>query len=141
MYPQYSATTTASVFDAVADRVKTMRNVPEIRWVKHFHDHAGYIEALKRSVLDHWSQFGALGTGDKLVISFHGVPKRTLELGDPYHCECQKTGRLLAECPRARRRRIRGHLSVALRPRRVVAAVHRADAAQSCCRWLLRGST
>src|SRR5918993_259176 len=96
MYPQYSATTTASVFDAIADQVKKLRNVPEIRWVKHFHDHASYIEALKRSVLDHWSRFGALGTGDKLVISFHGVPKRTLELGDPYHCECQKTARLLA---------------------------------------------
>ena len=96
MYPQYSATTTASVFDAVADHVKSIRNVPEMRWVKHFHDHAGYIEALKRSVLDHWAKFGALGRGEKLVISFHGVPKRTLELGDPYHCECQKTGRLLA---------------------------------------------
>ena len=97
MYPQYSATTTASVFDAVADHVKTIRNVPEMRWVKHFHDHAGYIEALRRSVLDHWTRFGALGKGGKLVISFHGVPKRTLDLGDPYHCECQKTGRLLAE--------------------------------------------
>ncbi|HVE89565.1 MAG TPA: ferrochelatase [Burkholderiaceae bacterium] len=96
MYPQYSATTTASVFDAVANHVKSIRNVPEMRWVKHFHDHSGYIEALKRSVLDHWAKFGALGQGDKLVISFHGVPKRTLELGDPYHCECQKTGRLLA---------------------------------------------
>ncbi len=63
MYPQYSATTTASVFDAVADQVKTLRNVPEIRWVKHFHDHPGYIEALKRSVLDHWARFGALGRG------------------------------------------------------------------------------
>ena len=96
MYPQYSATTTASVFDAIADQVRTLRNVPEIRWVKHFHDHASYIEALKRSVLDHWRRVGALGAGDKLVISFHGVPKRTLELGDPYHCECQKTARLLA---------------------------------------------
>ena len=96
MYPQYSATTTASVFDAVADQVKTLRNVPEIRWVKHFHDHPGYIEALKRSVLDHWARFGVPGAGGKLVISFHGVPKRTLDLGDPYHCECQKTGRLLA---------------------------------------------
>ena len=97
MYPQYSATTTATVFDAVADELKTMRNVPEIRWVKNFHDLAGYIAALKKSVLDHWSQFGRLAKGDKLVISFHGVPKRTLWMGDPYHCECQKTGRLLAE--------------------------------------------
>ena len=97
MYPQYSATTTASVFDAVADQVKTFRNVPEIRCVKHFHDDPGYIEALKRSVLDHWTRFGALESGAKLVISFHGVPKRTLDLGDPYHCECQKTARLLAD--------------------------------------------
>jgi len=97
MYPQYSATTTASVFDAVADHLKANRNVPEMRWVKHFHDHAGYIDALKRSVIDHWARFGSLAKGDKLVISFHGVPQRTLELGDPYHCECQKTGRLLAE--------------------------------------------
>jgi ferrochelatase len=97
MYPQYSATTTASVFDAIAGHLKTIRNVPELRWVKHFHDHAGYIEALRRSVLDHWTRVGPLGKADKLVISFHGVPKRMLELGDPYHCECQKTARLLAE--------------------------------------------
>ncbi len=97
MYPQYSATTTASVFDAVTDQLKAIRNVPEMRWVRHFHDHAGYIGALKRSVLDHWNRFGRIEKGDRLVISFHGVPRRTLELGDPYHCECQKTGRLLAE--------------------------------------------
>ena len=97
MYPQYSATTTASVFDAVADHLRTIRNVPELRWVRHFHDHAGYIDALKRSVLGHWTRSGPLAKGDKLVISFHGVPKRTLQMGDPYHCECQKTGRLLVE--------------------------------------------
>ena len=97
MYPQYSATTTASVFDAVADQLRTSRNMPEMRWVRHFHDHAGYIDALKQSVLDHWTRSGRLEKGDRLVISFHGVPKRTLDLGDPYHCECQKTGRLLAE--------------------------------------------
>jgi len=97
MYPQYSATTTASVFDAVGDHLRSIRNVPELRWVRHFHDHAGYIGALKRSVLDHWTRFGRLEKADRLVISFHGVPKRTLDLGDPYHCECQKTGRLLAE--------------------------------------------
>lgn len=97
MYPQYSATTTASVFDAVGDHLKTIRNVPELRWVKNFHDHAGYISALKRSVLAHWARIGPLARGDRLVISFHGVPKQTLERGDPYHCECQKTGRLLAE--------------------------------------------
>ncbi|MEP6607710.1 MAG: ferrochelatase [Burkholderiaceae bacterium] len=97
MYPQYSATTTAAAFDVVADQLSTLRNVPEMRWIRDFHDHPGYIAALKRSVLDHWNKFGRIEKGDKLVISFHGVPKRTLMRGDPYHCECQKTGRLLAE--------------------------------------------
>ncbi len=97
MYPQYSASTTASVFDAVSDELKTLRNVPELRWVRHFHDHPAYISALKRSVLDHWDRVGPLAKGERLVISFHGVPRRTLLLGDPYHCQCQKTGRLLAE--------------------------------------------
>jgi ferrochelatase len=98
MYPQYSATTTASVLDAVFDVLGRTRNVPEVRWVKHFHDHPGYIAALRQSVLDHWQRHGrAQDSGGKLVMSFHGVPKRTLLLGDPYHCECQKTGRLLAE--------------------------------------------
>jgi len=97
LYPQYSATTTASVFDAIAQQLQVLRNVPEVRCVKHFHDHPSYVEALKLSVLAHWSKVGRLAAGDKLVISFHGVPRRTLMLGDPYHCECQKTGRLLAE--------------------------------------------
>ncbi len=98
MYPQYSATTTASVLDAVFDVLGRTRNVPEVRWVKHFHDQPGYIAALRQSVLDHWQRHGrAQDRGGKLVMSFHGVPKRTLRLGDPYHCECQKTGRLLAE--------------------------------------------
>jgi ferrochelatase len=98
MYPQYSGTTTASVLDAVFDFLRRTRNVPEVRWVKHFHDDPGYIEALKQSVLAHWKAHGcAVDEGGKLVMSFHGVPRRTLERGDPYHCECQKTGRLLAE--------------------------------------------
>jgi len=98
MYPQYSATTTASALDAVFAEFAKTRNVPEVRWVKHFHDDPGYIDALKQSVLAHWKANGrAQDAGGKLVMSFHGVPKRTLLLGDPYHCECQKTGRLLAE--------------------------------------------
>ncbi len=92
-YPQYSATTTASAFDAVFQHYATVRNVPELRLVKHYHDHPGYIHALRQSVLAHWEKNGR---GEKLVMSFHGVPKRTLQLGDPYHCECQKTARLLA---------------------------------------------
>jgi protoporphyrin/coproporphyrin ferrochelatase len=98
LYPQYSATTTASVFDAVFAQLRNRRNIPELRLVRNFHDHSGYIAALKERVLAHWQKFGRPTAGKgQLVMSFHGVPKRTLLLGDPYHCECQKTGRLLAE--------------------------------------------
>lgn len=93
-YPQYSATTTASIWDEVFSHYQKVRNVPELRLVKHYHDHDAYIEALKESVLAHWETHGQ---PQKLVMSFHGVPKRTLKMGDPYHCECQKTGRLLAQ--------------------------------------------
>ena len=94
LYPQYAASTTASVGDDVAEWMKTVRNVPELRFVKHYHDDPGYIDALAKRVNDHWMMHGR---PDKLVLSFHGVPRRTLELGDPYHCECLKTGRLLNE--------------------------------------------
>ncbi len=93
-YPQYSGTTTASVFDAVYGWASKVRLVPELRFVNRYHDQAGYIEALKQRVQHHWL---AHGWPDKLLMSFHGVPQRTLEMGDPYHCECHKTGRLLAE--------------------------------------------
>ncbi len=93
-YPQYAAATTGSIFDVVFDYYKKVRNIPELRLVKHYHDHPGYIAALKNSVLKHWEQHQR---GGHLVISFHGVPKRTLMLGDPYHCECHKTARLLAQ--------------------------------------------
>ena len=92
-YPQYSGTTTGSIWDAVFAHYKDIRNVPELRLVKHYHDHDGYIDALHDTVLAHWETHGR---GQKLVMSFHGVPKRTLLLGDPYYCECQKTARLLA---------------------------------------------
>ena len=94
LYPQYAAATTASVGDAVADWMKRRRNLPELRFVKHWHDDPGYIGALARRVGDHWMTHGR---PDRLVLSFHGLPKRSLTLGDPYHCECLKTGRLLAE--------------------------------------------
>ncbi len=94
LYPQYCAATTATVFDEVADWVRRHRALPELRFVNHYHDDAGYIEALAQRVSDHWMTHGR---GDKLVLSFHGVPRRTLLLGDPYHCECQKTARLLGE--------------------------------------------
>jgi ferrochelatase len=98
LYPQYSASTTATVFDAVHAVLARTRNAPEVRWVKHFHDAPRYIEALKARVLAHWQRNGRPhDSGGMLVMSFHGVPRRTLDLGDPYHCECRKTARLLAE--------------------------------------------
>jgi ferrochelatase len=92
-YPQYSGTTTASIYDATFAHYRQVRNLPELRMVRNYHDHDGYLNALEQSVLNYWE---AHGRGDKLVMSFHGVPKRTLTLGDPYHCECHKTARLLA---------------------------------------------
>jgi ferrochelatase len=94
LYPQYSAATTASALDCVYATLARQRDQPAIRTVKHFHDHAGYIRALAQSVRDYWMKNGR---PECLVMSFHGVPRRTLEKGDPYHCECQKTARLLAE--------------------------------------------
>ena len=93
-YPQYSATTTASVFDAVYTWAAKVRRLPEFRFVNHYHDDPGYIAALATSIQTYWK---ANGQAEKLVMSFHGVPERTLKLGDPYHCECYKTARLVAE--------------------------------------------
>ena len=99
LYPQYSATTTASTFDEIFRILATWRNQPELRLIKHYHDHPAYIQALKEQVEASWQLNGRpnFEQGDKLVFSFHGVPKRTLDKGDPYHCECHKTGRLLRE--------------------------------------------
>ncbi len=94
MYPQYAASSTATVFDAVFSAVQGMRNAPAIRTIKHFHDDAGYIKAQANNINAYWMQ---QGHPEKLVMSFHGVPSYTLEKGDPYHCECLKTGRLLAQ--------------------------------------------
>ncbi|MFM2036458.1 MAG: hypothetical protein RL459_1723 [Pseudomonadota bacterium] len=92
-YPQYSGTTTASLFDAVYGWASRTRLVPELRFVNHYHDDPGYISALAGKVRAHWQEHGR---PEQLVLSFHGVPERTLQLGDPYHCECHKTARLLA---------------------------------------------
>ncbi len=93
-YPQYSGTTTAPVFDAVYRWSLQTRNLPEFRFVNHYHDNEAYIHALAQRIQTNWDHHGR---AEKLVMSFHGVPERTLQLGDPYHCECYKTGRLLAE--------------------------------------------
>jgi ferrochelatase len=94
LYPQYAASTTASVMDEVADWIKRTRNLAEIRTVRNYHDDPAYINALAASVRDHWAK---TGRGELLLMSFHGLPRRSLDLGDPYFCECHKTGRLLAE--------------------------------------------
>ncbi len=93
-YPQFSATTTASVIDGVMNWAREVRNLPELRFINRYHDEAGYIEAMAKKIRAHWMHHGQ---AEQLVMSFHGVPERTLLLGDPYHCECHKTGRLLAE--------------------------------------------
>ncbi|MFM8795840.1 MAG: ferrochelatase [Betaproteobacteria bacterium] len=94
LYPQYAAATTASAQDAVMAWSARQRRMPEWRFVNHYHDHPGYIQALAGRVRAHWAQHGR---SPKLLLSFHGVPERSLHLGDPYHCECYKTARLLRE--------------------------------------------
>ena len=102
-YPQYSSTTTAAVFDQVYTWAAKVRSIPELRFVNRYHDDAGYIAALEKSVRKQWQingkpNFDGVGkSGDMLVMSFHGIPERSLHLGDAYHCECYKTARLLGE--------------------------------------------
>lgn len=94
MYPQYAASTVATACDAAFTAMQAMRNTPALRTLKHFHDQPGYIRAVAQSIRDYWTLHGR---PDKLVMSFHGLPQFSLDKGDPYHCECQKSGRLIAE--------------------------------------------
>jgi ferrochelatase len=94
MYPQYAASTTATANDAAFAHLQRTRNAPAVRTIRHYHDDPGYLKALAANVRDFWQ---TNGRPDVLVMSFHGLPRYTLMKGDPYHCECQKTGRLLAE--------------------------------------------
>ena len=94
LYPQYASSTTASAFDAVAAHIAKLRRAPAIRFVDTFHDDMGYIKALAQNVNDYWMKHGR---PQRLIMSFHGIPRRTLELGDPYHCYCHVTARLLAQ--------------------------------------------
>ena len=94
LYPQYSGTTTAAVFDAVAHEFGHLCWVPESRFISSYHDAPGYIDALAASISENWAQHGR---GEKLLMSFHGLPKSMLRNGDPYHRQCQKTARLLAD--------------------------------------------
>ncbi len=94
LYPQYSAATTASTFDAVSDVLKEWRSIPELRMINHYHDNPDYITALANSIKEYWQTHTK---PEKLLFSFHGLPKDYFLAGDPYHCECHKTARLVAE--------------------------------------------
>lgn len=94
LFPQYAASSTAPVFDQVFEEMQQLRNMPALRTIKHFHDHPGYIKSVAANINEYWMKHGR---PEKLVMSFHGVPQYTLDKGDPYHCECHKTGRLVAE--------------------------------------------
>lgn len=95
LYPQYSAATTATANDAAFAALAAMRWQPAVRTLPPYHDDPGYIAALKTSV--EAALAGMDAEPDMILASFHGMPERTLTLGDPYHCQCQKTARLLAE--------------------------------------------
>ncbi len=93
LYPQYAGATTASALDGVFQALMKERDLPEIRSVRHYPAHPGYIAALAASVREHWQ---AQGRGGKLVLSFHGIPKITVERGDPYRDDCLRTTQALA---------------------------------------------
>ncbi len=94
LYPQYSASTTASTFDAIAKEFMLQRWMPELRMVNNYGSNTDYINACATKIQNYWKEHTQ---SQKLVFSFHGLPKRNLELGDPYHCECHETARLIAE--------------------------------------------
>ena len=94
LYPQYSGSTSASTFDELAGHFMRRRWLPDLRFISHYPDYAPFIAAAADKIRQHWQQYGQ---ADKLILSYHGVPKRYLLNGDPYHCECYKTSRLIAE--------------------------------------------
>jgi ferrochelatase len=94
LYPQYSGTTTAAVFDAVAKALGKQRWIPELRFINQYHDAVDFVAAHVENIQREWQQ---QGRGEHLLFSFHGVPRSTLQNGDPYHCQCLKTARLIAE--------------------------------------------
>jgi len=94
LYPQYASSTTGSTFDAVAQVLTRWRWIPELQFINCYHDHPAYIEALASHIEAHWATHGQ---AEKLLFSYHGIPKRFFLSGDPYHCQCYKTSRLVAE--------------------------------------------
>lgn len=97
LYPQYASSTTGSALDALAQWLQATRNPPELRIVRSFADHPAYLGALAASLREHWTANRRPASAYRLLISYHGLPRRTLEQGDPYYCECHKTARLLGE--------------------------------------------
>ena len=94
MYPHYCAATTGSTFDAVTNTMQKWRWVPSLRFISTYHDHPDYIKALVNSIQKHWDEHGK---PDKILFSYHGIPKKYFTKGDPYHCLCSKTTRLVRE--------------------------------------------
>ncbi|PIP01778.1 MAG: ferrochelatase [Zetaproteobacteria bacterium CG12_big_fil_rev_8_21_14_0_65_54_13] len=94
LYPQYSATTSGSTFDAIADVFRSWRRIPAVSFIDAYHDDPAYIDALAASVRAYWQQHGK---PERLLMSFHGIPERYFKAGDPYPCHCRKTARLLRE--------------------------------------------
>ena len=94
LFPHYSATTVGSIFDAVSTEIKSWRWVPSVKFLNSYHDNPLLIEILSKRIK---KSFESQGKPDKLVFSYHSIPKKYFESGDPYHCLCQKTSRLIAE--------------------------------------------
>ncbi len=94
LFPQYSATTTATIYDIVFDELRRYRWMPELRTINDYHDNPLYIQALADSIRKFWE---GNGRSNKLLYSFHGIPQNYFEKGDPYYCFCQKTARLVSE--------------------------------------------
>jgi ferrochelatase len=92
LYPQYSGTTTAAIYDAVVRKIGKLRWLPETRFISSYHDAPAYIMALAANIREYWTEHGR---GEKLLISFHGIPESLVTSGDPYQCHCHETGRLL----------------------------------------------
>ena len=93
LYPQYSATTTGGIYDQYARMIKNSRDIPQLQIIREYHDNTDYINALAQSVRRQWQE---TGQPDLLLMSFHGIPQRYVDLGDPYYKQCMKTGELLA---------------------------------------------
>ena len=127
-YPQYSGTTTASLVDAVASWSAGVRYLPELRFVNHYHDDRGYVQALARRVERYWREHGR---GDHLVMSFHGVPERTLQSGRPLPLPMPQDRASAGDAAAAAKRPIHGDLPIALWQGEMAGALHRTDPARA----------